>query len=261
MNLNLFKIYFGVAFSLLAAASAWASAPLVPIAENESLLIDDFEDGDYNSNLGVWESFTGEGYNATFERSIVDSEEKNSKVLRIDYEFQDEQENNGWEWMETRVLVANYTSLDFSNCAEIQFDYRADYQNNSAYDNWLDLRFRVEGDDKNAYVETDYHSIPLDASDDWQTVTVHWNDFFQDGWGINLPVETVQKNMLAFGWFWHTEHAAQGTIELDNFRCINQPKYEVTFMADGKKHGRPYLCPQRQRVRRQHRQHAGAQRA
>ena len=87
MNLNLFKIYFGVAFSLLAAASAWASAPLVPIAENESLLIDDFEDGDYNSNLGVWESFTGEGYNATFERSIVDSEEKNSKVLRIDYEF------------------------------------------------------------------------------------------------------------------------------------------------------------------------------
>lgn len=222
------------AISLLAAATAWASAPLVPIAENESLLIDDFEDGDYNSNLGVWESFTGEGYNATFERSIVDSEEKNSKVLRIDYEFQDEQENNGWEWMETRVLVANYTSLDFSNCTEIQFDYKADYQNNSAYDNWLDLRFRVEGDDKNAYVETDYHSIPLDASDDWQTVTVHWNDFFQDGWGINLPVETVQKNMLAFGWFWHTEHAAQGTIELDNFRCINQPKYEVTFMADGK---------------------------
>ncbi|MBO5531281.1 MAG: hypothetical protein J5977_02340 [Fibrobacter sp.] len=234
MNLNLFKIYFGVAFSLLAAASAWASAPLVQIAENESLLIDDFEDGDYNSNLGVWESFTGEGYNATFGRSIVDSEEKNSKVLRIDYEFQDEQENNGWEWMETRVLVANYTSLDFSNCTEIKFDYKAAYQNNSAYDNWLDLRFRVEGDDKNAYVETDYHSIPLDASDDWQTVTVHWNDFFQDGWGINLPVETVQKNMLAFGWFWHTEHAAQGTIELDNFRCINQPKYEVTFMADGK---------------------------
>ena len=237
------------ALVLLASASAWAVSsvwsPLLNIDVGDTLVIDDFENDDEGenvdivSNLGAWYSFTGEEYTVTFKSSIVDSDGEKSKVLRIDYEFknQTEQLNNGWEWIETRVYVApNYTSLDFSSCTEIQFDYKAIFNNKSDGENWLDLRFRLEGDEKKANAGSNYYSVYLDESNDWQTVTFHWNDFEQ-GYpeyypdGIDIPVETVQKNMFAFSWFWHTENAATGTLELDNFRCINQPTYEVKFMA------------------------------
>lgn len=232
MKLNLFKIYFGAALTLL-SANTIAAAPLLNIAENDTLLIDDFEDGDFNSELGIWETFNKEDYVTTFERSIVDSDKKHGKVLRISYEFPDaaEQQNGNWEWVETRVQVApGLESRDFSNCTEILFDYRAPFQSDYSE---LDLRFRVEGDEINAYVETNYHFARLEASDEWQSVKFHWSDFEQEGWwGVELPVKTVQQNLIAFSWFWHSDNAATGSLEIDNLRCANKPVYEVKFIAN-----------------------------
>ena len=246
MNLNLFKIYFGVALSLLAAASAWGWSPMFKINEDDSFLIDDFEDEKAGEtvnivpNLGVWDAFTGDEYTLEYNRYIYYSKEKESNVLRFDYTFldKDKQKNNHWEWIETRAYVTpKYTSLDFSSCNEIQFDYRAEFHDESTDDNWLDLRFRVVGDENKADVGTNYHFKALDVSDEWKTVVLRWSDLSQEAWddnvwGIVLPVETVQKNLLAFSWFWHAENAATGTLELDNFRCINRPVYEVKFMVN-----------------------------
>ena len=162
MNLNLFKIYFGVALSLLAAASAWGWSPMFKINEDDSFLIDDFEDGDYASFLGPWNITTEEKFNTELKYSIVDSKDLESKVLKIEYTFpaKDLQLNDHYEWIDAQIYVANYTSLDFSKCTEMQFDYKATYSDGDVdpsecdyyEDCRLDLRFRALGDEKKADV-------------------------------------------------------------------------------------------------------------
>ena len=231
------------ALSLLAAASAWGWSPMFKINEDDSFLIDDFEDGDYASFLGPWNITTEEKFNTELKYSIVDSKDLESKVLKIEYTFpaKDLQLNDHYEWIDAQIYVANYTSLDFSKCTEMQFDYKATYSDGDVdpsecdyyEDCRLDLRFRALGDEKKADVGRNYHLVRLGTTSDWKTVTVHWEDFDQEKyWGIALPTDSVKKNLVGFSWFIHSEIAASGTLELDNFRCVNRPIYEVTYMAN-----------------------------
>ena len=221
------------ALSLLAVASAWGSTTLLPIAENDTLLIDDFEDGNFKSSLGAWETFTGEGYNVKFTRSIVDAD-NGSKALHIEYTFTDEQENGGWEWVENRVLVGSSETdaKDLSSCTEIRFDYKMDY---SEGENSLEFRFRAESDTL-AYGDYNFHYMNLSPTSVWQTVKVSWNSLHQynpGNQGVDfVPISVVQKDMIALSWFWHSDWAATGSLEIDNLRCVHRPTYDVKFYAN-----------------------------
>ena len=101
------------------AFSAFAAAPVVKIGADKTLLIDNFENGDFISELGEWETFNENGYVTSFDMSIAKYDDAHSKVLRIDYEFPDalKQQNGNWEWVETRVFVApGGAARDMSSC-------------------------------------------------------------------------------------------------------------------------------------------------
>ena len=62
-------------------ASAWAAGTPLNIAVGDSVIIDDFADGDYNSNLGPWVFSKAE--TSSLDTSIVD--ESGVKALKLDY--------------------------------------------------------------------------------------------------------------------------------------------------------------------------------
>ena len=230
------------AVALFAAASAWAaddSALSLNIAEDDTLVIDDFEDGNLVSNLGEWELGDEKKKLTTHSYSVVKSKETGSKVLKIDYEFKtsyqwDDPENYPYALVEPRVYLASDKSLrDLSSCSEITFDYKLSQ-------NLYDVRFRIISGGK-AFENSEnanYFAYNLGGmGTEWRTVVLHWDAFEQidiEYYGIEADINDVRKNVLSFGWMLHSDEPTSGTLELDNIRCINRPLYEIKFMVDGK---------------------------
>ena len=218
----------GLMFSTLFLGLSW-SHPLVEF-DKDTLVIDDFEDENFTSNLGPWTFAKDNWEMSDFSKSIVWSEERQSKVLKIDFSFLKEYDwydaEDEWAWIEARaVLSPDHSPVDLSNCTEILFDYNLD----GDFFYWDYFRFRVQGDEEHAYVNADYHFARFYDSDEWQTARFVWRDFQQEGRGPSVDASIVQKHMVAFSWFWHSHDIVDGSLEIDNIRCVNTPTHTVKF--------------------------------
>ena len=121
----------GTLMTICLGISAWAGAQF-PIAEGDSVFIDDFADGNYTSNFGPWEISTDTSSATTFEKSIVQGEES-FNFLRVDYTLAPRtvtlppsgiQMTN--PFIEIKVLLdEGGNPVDLSSCTEIHYDYRS----------------------------------------------------------------------------------------------------------------------------------------
>ena len=199
-------------------ASAWAATP-VEIPMGGTLVIDNFANADANSALGPWDIYPDASGKTTLDTSFVSNAGVNgtSNALRLDYSLDGSNVLEYDPFVEAAVYVdKNSAAADFSNCNEIQYEYRGNYGHS----------FRVIGD---VDVASDYHHTMLDGEYTWQTATIHWNDLYQAGWGIDVDIDYVKKNLLAFSWQVQNEDGTEGYLEIANIRCMHKPAYMVSF--------------------------------
>ena len=199
-------------------ASAWAATP-VEIPMGGTLVIDNFANADANSALGPWDIYPDASGKTTLDTSFVSNAGVNgtSNALRLDYSLDGSNVLGYDPFVEVAVYVdKNSAAADFSNCNEIQYEYRGNYGHS----------FRVIGD---VDVASDYHHTMLDGEYTWQTATIHWNDLYQAGWGIDGDIDYVKKNLLAFSWQVQNEDGTEGYLEIANIRCKHAAAYTVSF--------------------------------
>ncbi|SHK98727.1 Por secretion system C-terminal sorting domain-containing protein [Fibrobacter sp. UWT2] len=199
-------------------ASAWAATP-VEIPMGGTLVIDNFANADANSALGPWDIYPDASGKTTLDTSFVSNAGVNgtSNALRLDYSLDGSNVLGYDPFVEAAVYVdKNSAAADFSNCNEIQYEYRGNYGHS----------FRVIGD---VDVASDYHHTMLDGEYTWQTATIHWNDLYQAGWGIDGDIDYVKKNLLAFSWQVQNEDGTEGYLEIANIRCKHAAAYTVSF--------------------------------
>ena len=178
--------------------SAWAAGTPMDIAEGESLVIDDFADG----NLNGWafysdDSNPNDGIGAsTWDTSLVDVDINlapgmdgvAAKALHFDFTL-DKGKYMYDPYVEMYVQLADEgASLDLSRCSEIQYEYRGGV----GVGPW-NHSFRIVGDTNVVNVEYDYHSTTLYSLsvDIWQTASITWNSLDQAGWGQEQDLDLV----------------------------------------------------------------------
>ena len=121
-------------------------------------------------------------------------------------------------FVEAAVYVdKSSAAADFSNCNEIQYEYRSNNEHS----------FRVIGD---VDVQSNYHNTMLYESSSWKTATIHWYDLEQSPyWGKPGDIDDVKKNLLAFSWQVQNEDGTEGYLEIANIRCKHAAAYTVSF--------------------------------
>ena len=124
MNTRFVGILVTVGLSFSAFANA--GTPL-DIASEDSLVVDNFADGDYSSNLGKWifPNDNGDGGGSTVKTSIVDATTNigPAKALKLDYTLS--RKKLEYEpFVEAQVaLSGDGSAVDFSKCSEIRYEY------------------------------------------------------------------------------------------------------------------------------------------
>ncbi len=199
------------------------------IAEGESLLIDDFEDGDEMSALGTgWFVYNDSGafdveggdtlyFNSQISKMVSLNGDKGN-VLNVWYRRDCEEDR--WDseycygWLGVGVALApEGQSLDLSQCNAIQYDYRGGAHN-----------FRIQSvyDKDNQYLET-----RIGASDTMKTVLIYGSQFNRWYWDELVSPDVALSHATAF--VWNNMRGSEGTLEIDNVRCLHKPSYTVKF--------------------------------
>ena len=183
---------------------------IVEIAEGEAWLADDFEDGDEVSKLGTnWYVFDESAAGATANVSEISKVIVNvdgGKALQVSYN-----RNCGYCNGSIGVglpLASNGTSLDLSQCNAIQYDYRG-----------VSHRFSIGSvyDENNDHLET-----YVGQSDDWTTATIYRRSFWNGGERASVAFSHLTQLI------WDDMYG-EGSLELDNVRCLHKPSYVVKF--------------------------------
>ena len=219
--------------------SAWAAGTPMEIAEDASLVIDDFAD----ENLNGWAFITDNGDlgKSTLETSLVDvvinlapgTDGVAAKALHFDFTL-DKGAYQYNPYVEMFVQLADDgSSLDLSSCSEIQYEYRGGV-GVGPYNH----AFRVVGDTNVANVGYNYHSTTLSGYSvdmGWKTASIKWNVLRQaNGWGTIQDIDLVRKNVTGFSWQFtrnpqYSGEKHSGSFEIANIRCVNVPSYTVEF--------------------------------
>ncbi len=192
-------------------------SPVLQIADGETFVIDDFEDGDetsslgtdwfvYNDNDACW-NYDGDAcvnyYQSTISKQVT-GEGAPSNVLRLTYH------RDGGGWVGFGLPLDPGGTLDLSNCSAIQYDYKGGAHT-----------FRVES----PYGVDDQHfSKRIYASEEWSTATFYWSEF--NNYYNDLSVDVVRKRATQFIWALGGDGES---VEIDNVKCLNKPSYVVRF--------------------------------
>ena len=192
-------------------------SPVLQIADGETFVIDDFEDGDETSSLGTdWFVYNDNDacwyysgntcvryYQSTISKQVTD-EGAPSNVLRLTYH------RDGGGWVGFGLPLDPGGTLDLSNCSAIQYDYKGGAHT-----------FRVES----PYGVDDQHfSKRIYYSEEWSTATFYWSEF--NNYYNDLSVDVVRKRATQFIWALGGDGES---IEIDNVKCLNKPSYVVRF--------------------------------
>ena len=235
-------------------ASAWASTPLY-IATDDSLVIDDFADGDMLSNQGgFWYAFSDvdDGGATSYELSIAAHTDENNNsfnALKLDFTL----DKGGYmysPWAEIQVkLGGDGSALNLSNCKEIRYDYRGGTGLGLVH------TFRIVGDQTVYDVAYYYHSKTLYGmtanESGWQTASIKWSELKQAQWGeydengkprLYIDGDLVKSDVEMFSWQVQQQSMPMGygssatpeTFEIANLRCVNPPSYIVSFYQGDK---------------------------
>lgn len=177
---------------------------------NKTLVVDNFEDGNYtslwNSPWGIYNDNDKQA-NSTIDTAMV-SGNGSSKAVQITYRL----DKGTYEYSPFVGLVVSAnadetTTEDLSACTAIQYDYKG-----GAHD------FRVES---SVDVEYNYHKSAAQSSNGWKTRTVYWTDLAQEtGWGRVASIDDVQKAVRAFSWQIQGTSGTTGTLQIDNVKCL-----------------------------------------
>ena len=193
-------------------------APVYKIAEGETVLIDDFEDGNFVSNWGgkiSYYSDADEGGSSDLSYDIIDGD--NSKNLKLNYML--DGGKLGYSYAGLVMAVAEEGSTrNLSSCKVLRYEYKGAAHN-----------FRVQSDIDVGY---QYHQKEFGKTTDWTQVTIALaTDLEQPNWQttIKADIADVLKQATAIEWQM-TSGQKSGTLEIDNVRCLNQPFYTITFM-------------------------------
>ena len=183
---------------------------MVEIAEGGAWLADDFEDGDDVSKLGTnWYVFDESAAGGTTNVSEISKTVVNvdgGKALQVSYK-QNCDYCNGTIGVGL-PLASNGTSLDLSQCNAIQYDYRG-----------VSHRFSIGS----VYDENDNHlETYLGSSEGWTTATIYRRSF----WNGGERTSVVFSHLTQFVW---DDLDDEGSLELDNVRCLHKPSYAVKF--------------------------------
>ncbi len=225
MNTRFLGILVTVGLSFSAFANA--GTPL-DIASDDSLVVDNFADGDYTSNLGKWvfPNDNGNGGGSTVKTSIVDATTNigPAKALKLDYTLS--RKKLDYEpFVEAQVsLAGDGSAVDLSKCTEIRYEY---YVGKESY--MSRHSFRVIGDTNVVDVAYNYHHVDMYGESMWQTAVIRWGNLRQDGWGLKADIGVVRKNAVAFNWQLQGEDGESGSLQIANVRCMNLPTYTVRF--------------------------------
>ncbi|NLB62836.1 MAG: T9SS type A sorting domain-containing protein [Fibrobacter sp.] len=104
-------------------------------------------------------------------------------------------------------LRADEKYHDLSSCTEIQYKYKG-----SAH------RFRVES---NSVEDFNYHGLEQSDATSWTTVSLGWNDLFQENWGPTAPTADINSSgVKAFSWQVQGETGLSGDLAIDDVVCI-----------------------------------------
>lgn len=196
---------------------------------NKPLLVDNFEDGNYTS---LWNSPWGiyndnkDGGQSTIDTSLVTGN-SSSKAIQITYRLT--KANYEYSPYVGLVVSANAdetTTEDLSACTAIQYDYKG-----GAHD------FRVES---SVDVEYNYHKSAAQSSNGWKTRTVYWTDLAQEtGWGRVASIDDVQKAVRAFSWQIQGTSGTNGTLQIDNVKCLGLKEASSSSVAQSSSSVKP----------------------
>ena len=197
--------------------AVFGSAPAYKIPEGETVLIDDFEDGNFVSNWGgkiSYYSDADEGGSSDLSYDIIDGD--NSKNLKLNYML--DGGKLGYSYAGLVMAVAEEGSTrNLSSCKVLRYEYKGAAHN-----------FRVQSDIDVGY---QYHQKEFGKTTDWTQVTIALaTDLEQPYWAtIKADIADVLKQATAIEWQM-TSGQKSGTLEIDNVRCLNLPFYTITFM-------------------------------
>ena len=213
----------GTLMTICLGISAWAGAQF-PIAEGDSVFIDDFADGNYTSNFGPWEISTDTSSATTFEKSIVQGEES-FNFLRVDYTLAPRtvtlppsgiQMTN--PFIEIKVLLdEGGNPVDLSSCTEIHYDYRS-----TGTMMMGSYSFGIIGGENADTLSVS--SMP--GVSGWIPATIKWSNFEA------ASINDIRQNVLAFRWKMQSVmmgSSSSGTFDIANIRCLNRPLFMVKF--------------------------------
>ena len=205
------------------AAAVYAANPVLEAQEGNTLLIDNFEDGDLTSELGPWvsENDNGDGGKSTIETKVVASEdEDHGKVLQMDYSL-DEGTLSYDPQVKTFVTFdAEAGSYDVSNCQQLEYDYKgASHKVRllSPLNKTADYNF--------------YQSNQMDESSEWTHQVVSLETGFEwPGWNSRIPIKDILGSVYGFDWFFTGSTGDEGSLQIDNVTCKMKQTYEISFM-------------------------------
>ena len=219
--MNTFK-YSAMALGLATAVYA-ATNPVLDVDEGNTLLIDNFEDGNLTSELGNWisENDNGDGGLSTIDVKVVASgDEDYGKVLQIDYSL-----DRGVLEYEPQVMVfvtmdEKVNSYDVSNCLAIEYDYKG-----ASHKVRLLSPLNKESD------YNFYQSNQLDESSEWTHQVLPLSTAFRwPGWGARISIEDIKKSVYGFDWFISNGDGDEGRLQIDNVKCQMKEGFNISFV-------------------------------
>ena len=202
--------------------AVYDSTLIYTLEEGESILVQDFEDceaidGCVNKwNGAFWlDSDAGNGGAAALSS---DTTEETSTVAKLTYLLKQDTSTSTAPYARAVMNVNDIGSRTLSTCEVIKYDYKGAAHN-----------FRV----RSSYdVGGNYHMKSVEEGDTWKTelISVATQLKQQNGWGIAVNIADAMKRAEAFDWDIQGEFGTEGSLEIDNIRCINLPVYTITFM-------------------------------
>lgn len=156
--------------------AVFGSAPVYKIAEGETVLIDDFEDGNFVSNWGgkiSYYSDADEGGSSDLSYDIIDGD--NSKNLKLNYMLDGGKLEYSYAGLVMAVAEEGSTR-NLSSCKVLRYEYKGAAHN-----------FRVQSDIDVGY---QYHQKEFGKTTDWTQVTIALaTDLKQPNWETTIKAD------------------------------------------------------------------------
>ena len=197
------------------------SSLIYKMEEGETVVIEDFENcKDGEECVNEWngkfwldgDAGNGGKFNVTYGAFADDS----SNAAKLTYLLN--QDSAETPFARAVMNVNDVSARDLSTCEVIKYDYKGAAHN-----------FRV----RSSYdVGGNYHMKSVAESEVWKTelVPVATQLKQQSGWGKAVNLMDAMKRVEAFDWDIQDESGKEGSLEIDNVRCVNLPVYNITFV-------------------------------